>query len=90
MHGQQVAYRADQMLIRLKPEFAADANAKQKVIEALPPNSSLERGFDPSGFAVIRLSEGWDSLVVAQELAARPEVQFAEPTFLESAARKTF
>ncbi|MGA2736571.1 MAG: hypothetical protein ABSG65_03870 [Bryobacteraceae bacterium] len=83
-NGEAVEYIGDTVVVKLKKQAANDPRAHRGVLESLPHQSTLERGFNTGGRATIRLPEGADPMVVAKRLASREDVEFAEPAFLHS------
>jgi hypothetical protein len=76
----------NQLIVKLKREFAVNQVARQQVIESLPEKSTVGRGFDDQGFAIINLPEGADPSAVAQEIGNHQAIEYAEPNFIDSGA----
>ena len=82
--GRNVRYVADQLVVRLKPEFSGDRHAQEEVLNALPESSAIEDGFDELGIALVNLPERSDLFEIVRELENKSVVAFAEPNFLDS------
>jgi hypothetical protein len=81
---QRVRHVENQLIVKLKKEFADNRTARQKVMEALPDESTVGRDFDEMGFAIINLPEGADPSEVAQEIGNHQAIEYAEPNFIDS------
>ena len=82
--GRRVRYVADQLIVRLKPEFSHDKEAQEEVLNSLPESSAIEEGFDELGIALVNLPERSDLFEIVRELENKNVVAFAEPNFLDS------
>jgi hypothetical protein len=84
--GRNVRYVADQLIIRLKPEYSRDRDAQEEVLSALPERSAIEDGFNDLGIALVNLPERSDLFEIVRELENKNVVAFAEPNFVDSAS----
>lgn len=82
--GRPARYVANQLILRLKPEFRDDEEAQRAVLYALPENSTLQGEFDRLGMAVVNLPPGSDALNVAREIEGHEALDFVEPHYLDS------
>ena len=82
--GKKVRYVADQLIVKLKPQFRNDPEICKKIESALPLNSSFQSDFDELGMAVINLPESTDLFEVARKLEEEDAILFAEPTLMDS------
>jgi|GEM_PF-6344347 len=73
-----------QLIVKLKKEFARNQEARRRVIESLPEESTVARDFDELGLAVIDLPKGADLSAVARMIETDEAVQYAEPNFIDS------
>lgn len=83
LNGETIEYVADQLVVKLKPNFANDARAQHAVLECLPKHSRFEK-LSRGGPAIVQLPEGADPLDMAERLSICEDVEFAEPNFLHS------
>ena len=74
----------NQLIVKLKNEFAVNPVVRQQLIESLPSESTVGRDFDEMGFAIINLPEGTDPSAVAQQIGDNQVIEFAEPNFIDS------
>ena len=82
--GRTLRYVANQIVVKLKPEFHNDEVAQRAVLRALPENSVLQGKFDRFGMAVVNLPPGSDPLNVAQDIEGHEALDFVEPNYLDS------
>jgi hypothetical protein len=81
-------YVGNQLIVKLKREFAGNPAARQQVIESLPGESTVGRDFDELGLAIINLPEGADPSAVAQEIGNHHAIEYAEPNFTDSGTER--
>ena len=84
LKGQAQRYAGNQLIVKLRKEFALSPAARQEVIESLPSESTVDRDFDKLGFAVINLPRGTDPSAIAQEIEDNKAIEYAEPNFIDS------
>jgi hypothetical protein len=83
-----VSHVPNQLIVKLKGQFAADKTIRQQVLASLPDNITIDRDFDESGLAVINLPSVADTLAIAKKMSAHDSVEYAEPNFLDSGTTK--
>jgi hypothetical protein len=75
---------ANQLIVKLKRGFAINQAARRQVIESLPEESTMVRGFDELGLAVFELPKEADLSAVARVIGTHQVVDYAEPNFIDS------
>ena len=81
---QSPRYVINQLIVKLKREFATNHAARRLVIETLPQESTIIRDFDELGLAVFELPKGAEPAAVARVIETDQAVEYAEPNFIES------
>ena len=84
LNSQSNRHVSNQLIVKLKKEFADDPAARQQVLDCLPGKSTVDRNFDKLGFVTINLPEGADPSVIAQEIQDNKAIEYAEPNFIDS------
>src|SRR5687767_10311251 len=78
----------NQLVVKLKKQFAVNPAARKQVIDSLPDESTIDRDFDELGVALINLPEGANPSEVAQKLGNQQAIEYAEPNFIDSGTVK--
>ena|SRR6266480_1682616 len=83
-HHQRLRQVDGQLLVKLKKELATNQEARRRVIDSLPKESTIARDFDELGLAVIDLPKSANPSAVARVIETDQAVDYAEPNFIDS------